>query len=147
MASAFLEKYASITAVDLIQWKKLNFRNFYESRKPDLKLFNSLPFYLNNYSMFCSTHPWSIHLLSFITYLWSFQDQMASKKIHIFDKNLFKILCKIVAQLMTTMQESNKKSKIMQQLCKNVAWFLNIIFENHVKFPRPDGKQKDSYFW
>ena len=64
--------------------------------------------------------------------MWSFQDQMASKKIHIFDKNLFKILCKIVAQLMTTMQESNKKSKIMQQLCKNVAWFLNIIFENLV---------------
>ena len=31
MASAFLGKYASITAVDLIQRKKLNFRNFYES--------------------------------------------------------------------------------------------------------------------
>jgi len=27
VASAFLGKYASITAVDLIQWKKLNFRN------------------------------------------------------------------------------------------------------------------------
>ena len=33
MASAFLGKYASITltAVDLIQRKELNFRNFYES--------------------------------------------------------------------------------------------------------------------
>ena len=31
MASAFLGKYASITAVDLIQQKKLNFQNFYES--------------------------------------------------------------------------------------------------------------------
>ena len=31
MASAFLGKYVSDTAVDLIQWKKLNFRNFYES--------------------------------------------------------------------------------------------------------------------
>ena len=70
---------------------------------------------------------------------------MASKNIHIFDKNLFKILCKIVAQLMTTMQESNKKSKIMQQLCKNVAWFLNIIFENLVYISNigvPEGKSK-----
>ena len=31
MASAFLGKYASIIAVDLIQQKKLNFWNFYES--------------------------------------------------------------------------------------------------------------------
>ena len=31
MGSAFLGKYASITAVDLIQQKKLDFRNFYES--------------------------------------------------------------------------------------------------------------------
>ena len=31
MASAFLGKYASITAVDLIQQKKSDFRNFYES--------------------------------------------------------------------------------------------------------------------
>ena len=31
MASAFLGKYASITAVDLIQQKKLDFWNFYES--------------------------------------------------------------------------------------------------------------------
>ena len=31
MASAFLGKYASITAVDLIQQKKLDFRNFYKS--------------------------------------------------------------------------------------------------------------------
>ena len=31
MASAFLGKYASVTAVDLIQRKKLNFPNFYES--------------------------------------------------------------------------------------------------------------------
>ena len=47
MASAFLGKYASITAVDLIQRKKLDSRNFYESNltKPDLKLFDSLPFY------------------------------------------------------------------------------------------------------
>ena len=31
MASAFLGKYTSTTAVDLIQGKKLNFWNFYES--------------------------------------------------------------------------------------------------------------------
>ena len=31
MASAFLRKYASITAVDLMQQKKLDFWNFYES--------------------------------------------------------------------------------------------------------------------
>ena len=31
MASAFLGKYASVTAVDVILRKKLNFRNFYES--------------------------------------------------------------------------------------------------------------------
>ena len=31
MASAFLGKYASITAVDLIQRKKLDSRNFYDS--------------------------------------------------------------------------------------------------------------------
>ena len=51
MASPFLGKCASITVVDPIQRKKLNSRNFYESiiqRKPDLKLFNSLPFYLSN---------------------------------------------------------------------------------------------------
>ena len=29
---AILGKYASITAVDLIQWKKLDSRNFYESK-------------------------------------------------------------------------------------------------------------------
>ena len=48
MASAFVGKYASITAVDLIQRKKnLDFRNFYESNlmEADLKLFNSLLFY------------------------------------------------------------------------------------------------------
>ena len=38
MASAFLEKYDCITAVDLIQWKKLDSRNFLIYRKPDLKL-------------------------------------------------------------------------------------------------------------
>ena len=31
MASAFLGKYASVTVVDLIQLKKLDSRNFYES--------------------------------------------------------------------------------------------------------------------
>ena len=31
MASAFLGNYGSITVVDLIKQKKLNFRNFYES--------------------------------------------------------------------------------------------------------------------
>ena len=43
MASVFLGKCASITGVDLIQWKKLDSheRNLTE---PDLKLFNSLPF-------------------------------------------------------------------------------------------------------
>ena len=30
MASALLGKYASISVVDLIQWKKLDFRNFYD---------------------------------------------------------------------------------------------------------------------
>ena len=44
MASAFLGKHASITAVDLIQRKKLEFLSL-NQRKPDLKLFNSLPFY------------------------------------------------------------------------------------------------------
>ena len=48
MASAFLRKYALVTAVDLIQHKKLNFRNFYESNLTEAR-FNSVPFYSNNY--------------------------------------------------------------------------------------------------
>ena len=44
MARHFLGKYVSITAVDLIQLKTLDSRNFYESNS-DLKLLNSLPFY------------------------------------------------------------------------------------------------------
>ena len=39
--SAFLGKYASIKAVDLIQWKKSNFRNFYLTEVR----FDFLPFY------------------------------------------------------------------------------------------------------
>ena len=38
MASAFLGKYASITGVDLIQWKKLDFRNFYESNLTEARI-------------------------------------------------------------------------------------------------------------
>ena len=38
MASAFLRKYAFITAVDLIQWKKLDFWNFYESNLAKARL-------------------------------------------------------------------------------------------------------------
>ena len=38
MASAFLGKYASITAVDLIQWKKLDSQNFYESNLTGARL-------------------------------------------------------------------------------------------------------------
>ena len=45
MASSFLGKYASITAVDLIQRKKLNFWNFYESNLTEARFVNSLPFY------------------------------------------------------------------------------------------------------
>ena len=41
---SLFEKYASITAVDLIQWKKLDSWNLIQ-QKPELKLFNSLPFY------------------------------------------------------------------------------------------------------
>ena len=48
MASAFVGKYASVTAVDLIQWKKLDSRNFYESNLTEAR-FDSLPFYSNNY--------------------------------------------------------------------------------------------------
>jgi len=44
MASAFLGKYASITAVDLILQKKLDFRNFYESNLAEAR-FDSLLFY------------------------------------------------------------------------------------------------------
>ena len=51
MASAFLGKYASIAAVDLIQPKKLDSRNFYESNLTEAR-FNSLPFYSNNYGKF-----------------------------------------------------------------------------------------------
>ena len=42
MASAFLGKYASITAVDLIQRKKLNFRNFYESNLTEARFDRSI---------------------------------------------------------------------------------------------------------
>ena len=45
MGSAFLGKYVSITAVDLIQRKKLDFRNFYESNLTEARFDNSLPFY------------------------------------------------------------------------------------------------------
>ena len=41
MGSAFLVKYASIKPVDLIQWKKSNFRNFYLTEVR----FDFLPFY------------------------------------------------------------------------------------------------------
>ena len=44
MASAFLGKYAFITAVDLIQRKKLDFWNFHESNLTEAR-FDSLPFY------------------------------------------------------------------------------------------------------
>ena len=50
MASAFVGKCASITAVDLIQRKKLDSRNFYESNLTEAR-FNSLPFYSNNYGI------------------------------------------------------------------------------------------------
>ena len=58
MARHFLGKYVSITAVDLIQLKTLDSRNFYESNS-DLKLLNSLPFYSNSdgiwpQQIFCS---------------------------------------------------------------------------------------------
>ena len=43
IASAFLGKYAFITAVDLIQREKLDSRNFYESNLMEAG-FNSLPF-------------------------------------------------------------------------------------------------------
>ena len=42
MASPSLGKYASITAVDLIQLKKLNSPNFYESNPTEAR-FDSLP--------------------------------------------------------------------------------------------------------
>jgi len=44
MASAFLGKYVSITAVDLIQWKKLYLQNFMNliQWKPDLILYRSI---------------------------------------------------------------------------------------------------------
>ena len=48
MASAFVGKCASITAVDLIQQKKLDSRNFYDSNLTEAR-FDSLPFYSNNY--------------------------------------------------------------------------------------------------
>jgi len=47
MGSAFLGKYASIAAVDLIQQKKLDFCNFYESNITEARfeIINCLPFY------------------------------------------------------------------------------------------------------
>ena len=48
MASALLGKYASITAVDLIQQKKLDYRNFYDSNLTEARFDNSLLFYQNN---------------------------------------------------------------------------------------------------
>ena len=47
MASAFLGKHASITAVDLIQREKLDFQNFYDSNLTEARfeIINSLPFY------------------------------------------------------------------------------------------------------
>ena len=42
MACAFLGKYASITVIDLIQRKKLDFRNFYELTKVRFEIINSL---------------------------------------------------------------------------------------------------------
>ena len=54
MASAFSWKICFGTAVDLIQWKKLNFRNFYESNLTEAMTENyliSLPFYSNNYGI------------------------------------------------------------------------------------------------
>ena len=58
MASAVLGKYASITAVDLIQRKKLDFRNFYESNLTEARfeIINSLPFYSNNYGMYTKSN-------------------------------------------------------------------------------------------
>lgn len=47
MASAFLGKSAFISAVDLIQLKKLDFQNFYKSKLMEAK-FDSLLFYWNN---------------------------------------------------------------------------------------------------
>ena len=44
--------YHGLTAVDLIQQKKLNFRNFYESNLMEARFDNSLPFYSNNYGTF-----------------------------------------------------------------------------------------------
>ena len=38
MGSVFLEKYTFITAVDVIQQKKLDFRNFYEFNVTKAKL-------------------------------------------------------------------------------------------------------------
>ena len=38
MASAVLGKYASRTAVDLIQWKKLDSQDFYESNLMEARL-------------------------------------------------------------------------------------------------------------
>ena len=38
MASAFLGKYASVTVVDLIQRKKLDSRNFYESNLTEARI-------------------------------------------------------------------------------------------------------------
>ena len=48
MASAFVGKCASITAVDLIQWKKLDSWNFYESNLTEARFDNYLPVYSNN---------------------------------------------------------------------------------------------------
>ena len=47
MACAFNGKYASITAVDRIQQKKLDIQNFYESSLTEarLEIVYSLPFY------------------------------------------------------------------------------------------------------
>jgi len=42
MAIAFLGKYASIIAVDLIQWKKLDSWNFYESNLNYVILYHSI---------------------------------------------------------------------------------------------------------
>ena len=51
MAVAFLGKYGLVTAVDLIQQKKLNFRNFYESNLTEARFDKSLPFCSNNYGI------------------------------------------------------------------------------------------------
>ena len=58
MASVYLGKYPSVTAVDLIQRKKLNFRNFYESNLTEAR-FDSLLFYSDNYS---TMHPFNRQL-------------------------------------------------------------------------------------